>query len=119
MANSFVIRKIDPHSDDFMYSANIFEVAERNGFWSSTSGEQLDFLVAYAPQRSHPEYATRRVWRVFNLVAPSLQLPGETNPTADDYPFSVKPDKQLGAEDLMAIFRDHYEGGYLGCCVAA
>ena len=110
VANSFVIREIDPESDDFMHSANIFSVAERNNLWSRASGKKLDFLVTYAPQRSHPEYANRRVWRTFDLVAPSLHLPGETNPTADDYPFSVKADKVMTPEDLMAIFRDHYEG---------
>ena len=110
VANSFVIREIDPDSGDFMFSANIFEVAERNGLWDSKSGKKLDFLPTYAPMRSHPEYATRRVWRAFSLVAPSLNLPGETNPTADDYPFSVKPDRLLGPEDLIAIQRDHYEG---------
>jgi dipeptidase len=110
VANSFVIREIDPESENFMFSSNIFDVAERNGLWTRASGKKLDFLKTYAPQRSHPEYATRRVWRTFNLVAPSLALPGETNPTADAYPFSVKPDRKLGAADLMAIFRDHYEG---------
>jgi dipeptidase len=117
VANSFVIREIDPESEDFMFSANIFDVAERNGLWSRAEGKKLDFLKTYAPQRSHPEYATRRVWRTFNLVAPSLQLPGDTNPTADAYPFSVKPDRKLGAADLMAIFRDHYEGES-GCCIS-
>lgn len=110
MANSFVIRHIDPDSDDFMFSKNIFEVAERNGLWSHKSGKKLDFLSTYAPQRSHPEYANRRVWRVFNLLAPSVKLPAQTNPTADDYPFSVKPDKKVSASDLMTVFRDHYEG---------
>jgi dipeptidase len=110
VANSFVIREIDPDSEDFMFSSNIFDVAERNNLWSRASGKKLDFLVTYAPQRSHPEYSNRRKWRTFNMVAPSLKLPGDTNPTADDYPFSVKPDKKLTAEDLIAIHRDHYEG---------
>ena len=110
VANAFVIRQIDPESPDFMYSANIFEVAERNHLWSRASGEKLDFLAVYGVQRSHPEYATRRVWRVFNLLAPSVVLPAETNAHGDDYPFSVKADKKVTPEDLMAVFRDHYEG---------
>lgn len=110
MANSFVIREIDPDSPNFLYSANIFDVAERNGLWSRASGKKLDFLPTYAPLRSHSEYSTRRVWRVLDNVAPSLHLPGHTTPYGDDYPFSVKAERLLGAEDLMALHRDHYEG---------
>lgn len=110
MANSFVIREIDPASPNFLYSANIFDVAERNGLWSKSSGKKLDFLPTYAPLRSHSEYSTRRVWRVFDIVAPSLHLSGETTPYGDTYPFSVKAERLLGPEDLMAMFRDHYEG---------
>lgn len=110
VANSFIIREIDTDSPNFLYSANIFDVAERNGLWSRASGEKLDFLPTYAPLRSHSEYSTRRVWRVLDTVAPSLKLPGETTPYGDDYPFSVKAERLLGPEDLMALFRDHYEG---------
>jgi dipeptidase len=67
VANQFVIREIDPQSPDFLFSANIFDVAERNGFWSAADGKLLDFLTTYAPMRAHSPYATRRVWRVFNM----------------------------------------------------
>uniref|UniRef100_A0A7S3H5K0 Dipeptidase n=1 Tax=Spumella elongata TaxID=89044 RepID=A0A7S3H5K0_9STRA len=110
VANAFVIRKIDPDSPDFMYSPNIFAVAERNNLWSRASGEKLDFLAVYGVQRSHPEYATRRVWRALSLLAPSLNLPAETDGFGSDYPFSVKAEKTVTPEVLMGIFRDHYEG---------
>jgi len=110
VANSFVIRKIDEHSENFMYSANIFEVAERNKLWSRASGEQLDFLPTFAPTRSHPEYSTRRVWRVLSQVAPSLNLPGETDAYGNDYPFSVKAERILTPADLIAFNSDHFEG---------
>ncbi len=110
VANSFVIRKIDEKSDNFMYSANIFEVAERNGLWSRATHGQLDFLPTFAPTRSHPEYSTRRVWRVFSLVAPSLNLPGETDSYGNDYPFSVKTERLLTPADLIAFNSDHFEG---------
>jgi dipeptidase len=110
IANSFIIREIDSNSDNFMHSANMYEVAERNGHWSKSSGKKLDFLYAFAPMRSHPEYSTRRVWRVLSSVAPSLNLPGDTDAYANDYPFSVKAERVLTPEDLMALNRDHYEG---------
>ena len=109
VANSFVIRKIDPKSDDFMFSKNIHDVAERNGLWSAHDG-LLDFLPAYGPKRAHAIYSTRRVWRIFDLAAPSLKLPSQTGLRADDYPFSVPVDKVLDADDLMRFNMDHYEG---------
>jgi len=39
VANAFVIREIDPASPDFMFSPNIFHVAERNSLWSRASGK--------------------------------------------------------------------------------
>jgi dipeptidase len=110
IANSFVIREIDPKSDNFMFSPNMFDVAERNGLWSRASGKKLDFLPTFGPQRSHSEYSTRRVWRVLSQVAPSLNLPSVTDGYGDDYPFSVKAERVLTPEDLMAFNRDHYEG---------
>lgn len=60
MANQFIIRHIDPNSPDFLYSSNLWEVAERNGFYSAeTDGPYLDFLKTFAPQRAHSPYVTR------------------------------------------------------------
>ena len=66
----------------------------------------------YAPQRYHPNYATMRVWRVFQLSNPSIVLPAQTTPYGDDYPFSVPvpADRRLRVEDVMRMNRDHYEG---------
>ena len=50
--------------------------------------------------------ARRREWRVFDLLAPSLGL----DPNAENYPFSVKPDRPVSLEDLHNVFSDYYEG---------
>lgn len=93
-----------------MYSENLWEVAERVGLWSPSQGT-LDFLKTYGPQRMHSPYATRRVWRVFTLLDPTLDLPAETDSYASNYPFSVKPTiGKLSKHDLMRLQRDHYEG---------
>ena len=55
-------------------------------------------------------YATRRVWRVFSLAAPSLALPAETDVWGSDYPFSVAPDGPIDVRDVLGWLRDHYEG---------
>ena len=91
-----------------MYSANIFDVAIRNKFWDGKG--ELDFLPTYAPMRTHSIYSTRRIWRIFDVAAPSLGLPGDTDAFANDYPFSVPVDKKMTVEDIMALNRDHYEG---------
>lgn len=104
-------------------------MARRNGLWSQEQG-LLNFMRTYSPPRAHPTYATRRVWRVFSLVAPSLRLSPDTDAYMSDYPFSVQVERVLTPQDLMEIQvlplglgrpedelmdclssqRDHYEG---------
>eukprot|EP00981_Chlorochromonas_danica_P008430 scaffold2193_cov179-Ochromonas_danica.AAC.9 len=109
IANQFIIREVKRDHPDFLYSANLWDVAQRKGFWHPEQGP-LDFLLTYAPPRAHSPYATRRVWRVFQLAAPSISLPADTDPLALNYPFSVKVDKPLAVEDIIQMNRDHYEG---------
>ncbi len=92
-----------------MYSDNLWDVAKRNNFWDESKG-LLDFLPTYAPKRAHSTYATRRVWRIFSIAAPSLVLPDSTDAYGNDYPFSVPVDRKLEASDIMGMLRDHYEG---------
>lgn len=111
IANQFIIREVKKKQPDYyMYSENLWEVAERAGLWQPSDGP-LDFLKTFGPQRMHAPYATRRVWRVFSLLAPSLKLNAHTDSYASEYPFSVKPEQgALSKEDLMRLQRDHYEG---------
>lgn len=75
-ANAFVIRDVDPNSPNFIYSTNLFEIAESEDLWDSKSGKALDFTVVYGPPTDDGKsaYSTRRVWRVLSLAAPSLKL---------------------------------------------
>ena len=109
VANMFTIRDVLRGSPDFMYSHNIFSVAEQHGLIAP--GAPLDFALVYGLPRAHSAYCTRRVWRVQSLVAPSLNLSPDTDMFGSDYPFSVAVEGEpLGPEDLMRIQRDHYEG---------
>lgn len=110
VANTFIIRQITPDSPNFMYSANIFDVAKRKGFWDPAVTPLLDFKTVYGPQRYHPEYSNNRVWRVFSLSSPSTRFPLETNPDGDDYPFSIAPDHKLTLQEIMGFQRDVYQG---------
>ncbi|MCR4424654.1 MAG: C69 family dipeptidase [Firmicutes bacterium] len=104
-ANRSRIGEIDLSNPDyFMASANVFAVAEENGWWDPGSGKPFVFYEAYGP-KDNP-YNSRREWRVLSLVAPSLNL----DPWADRYPFSVKPDENVSVDFINSIQRDHYEG---------
>jgi dipeptidase len=61
----------------------------------------------------YPLYVGRRIWRVFDLLAPSLKLDPRLGfiPERKTYPATVRPDRQdLSAQHVMALLRDHYQG---------
>ena len=92
-------------------SANVYEVAARAGLWRGDAHAPFHFTKAYGMSRGfRSPYATRRVWRVFSLAAPSLALPAETDVWGSDYPFSVAPDGPVDVRDVLGWLRDHYEG---------
>ncbi|RLD64742.1 MAG: peptidase C69 [Bacteroidetes bacterium] len=105
-ANASTIKHIDLNNTDyFMASDNIYSLAKKNGWWNGNK-EEFQFCYVYAPESRNSFASRRREWQVFNLVAPSLKL----DPNDKDYPFSVKPDKQVTLEKMVEIFKDYYEG---------
>jgi len=107
VANAARIGEIDLSNPDyFMASANVFKVAEQLGYWEPEDGRPMKFYQAYNPEGRTSFAATRREWRVLDLLAPSLQL----SPNANVLPFSVKPEKPVGPEKVMELFRDTFEG---------
>lgn len=106
-ANASRIRKIDlKNKEFFMASDNVFSLAQEMGFWNPKSGEPFELCYAYAPASRTSIYCRRREWRVLSLLAPFLRL----NPESENYPFSVKPEKKVAVQDILAIFRDCYNG---------
>nr|WP_319490672.1 C69 family dipeptidase [uncultured Desulfobacter sp.] len=111
-ANQFRIRDIIRNKPDQMiYSKNIFDVAQKKGWWNPSDGP-LDFTKVYGDgEFHHPYYSKRRVWRGFSLAAPSLNLPAWVESAVSrEYPFSLKPDQKLSVKDILNICRDNYEG---------
>jgi len=105
--NFFVIGELDlDNSDYYMASDNVFEVAQRNGFWDPKRGP-FNFARAYSSSWL-PQHFAHRAWRVLNLVAPSLNL--STDLSHFEYPFSVKPDKLVSVEDVQDVTRDQFQG---------
>lgn len=104
-ANASTIKEINLEDPDhFMASENIFELAQEKGWW--TDGETFRFCYAYAPDSRTSLAARRREWRVFDLLAPSLEL----DPNAENFPFSVQPDLPVTLAKLRQVFSDYYEG---------
>ena len=101
-ANRSRITTLTDDPNQTMYSKNVYDVAEKNGWWKK--GEPFLFNRAFG--MSGPPTPNRREWRVLSILAPSLNL----DPWAPEQPFSVKPDKKVTVRDLMAIHRDVYEG---------
>lgn len=103
-ANLSRIRTLDlDDKENYMASDNVFYLAEEMGWWTRESGEEFEFCYAYANRRSMA--CRRREWRVLSLIAPSLNL----DPNGENFPLSVKPEKKLSVEDMLAIFRNYYQ----------
>ena len=106
-ANGARIGVIDSKdTDNFMVSANVSSVARDNGWWAPSSGLPFRFNYAYDPKGRTSKSVTRREWRVYSLLAPSVKW----DPEGHDYPFSIKPEVKLTPLTIMEIFRDSYEG---------
>jgi len=88
--------------DNYMASDNVFSVAEEMGWWDPKSGEPFKFWKAYSGRKP---FSTREFF-VLSSVAPSLNLQWD----AEELPFSVKPYKKVSARDVIAFFRQTYEG---------
>lgn len=103
-ANSARISYIDFNDpDNYMWAPNIKTFAIENGLWSEDSGIPFSPADLYCPSG-----ANLRVWRGFDLVAPSLNLDPTTK--ASELPLSVKPERKLSVQDIFEIKGDYYQG---------
>ncbi len=97
--------------DFFMASSNVVSLAVEMGFYDPQSGKPFSWKRAYSPAEGSAvstQGRRSRMWRFFDLVAPSQKLKPET-PNMD-FPFSIKPDKKLSVRDVMALTRDKSQG---------
>jgi dipeptidase len=99
------------NTDYFMGSSNAVSYAIESGYYDPESGKPFSWKRAYSPSRgsaNSTQGRRGRLWRFFNLVAPSQNLGPDTE--SMDLPFSVKPDKKLSVQDVMSFTRDKYQG---------
>jgi dipeptidase len=88
--------------EEDMTSSNIRSLAEKLGLWDG----KKEFVWYDVYGEDQGRYSSLREWRVFSLLAPSEHL----SPEEERYSFSIEPDRDIGLEDLMSIYRDTYEG---------
>jgi dipeptidase len=101
-ANISRIGELDlKNKDYFMASENVFKAAKRLERWDGK--ETFKFWKVYG--NVEKPFKIREFF-VLNHFAPSLNLSMEMN----ELPFSVKPEKQVSVQDVMALYRETYEG---------
>jgi len=87
-------------SDHFMTSTDLRKRAKDLGYWDGK--EPFKFYKVIGTGKP---FAIREFY-VLNTLAPGLKLTMEM----EELPFSVKADKKLSVSDVMALFRETYEG---------
>jgi dipeptidase len=86
--------------DYFMTSANLRKKAKELGYWDGK-----DPFKFYKVINTGKPYAIREFF-VLSTLAPSLGLTMEM----EELPFSVRPEKKISVRDVMALYRQTYEG---------
>jgi len=122
--NWSIIKEIDLDNPDFfMASGNYMQVAIDHGWYDPESGKPFIWQKAYVPIAR--EWAINRLWLFYSTVAPSFkEWPDKKLSTPysgynayhqylEDisyYPFSVKPEKKLSVQDVIAFQRSVFKG---------
>jgi len=86
--------------DHFMTSTDLRENAKRLGYWDGTTPFKFYKVISKGKPFSIREFF------VLSTLAPSLSLSMDM----DELPFTVKPEKKVSVRDIMAFFRQTYEG---------
>jgi dipeptidase len=110
--NESIIGELDLGNPDFfMASPNVVSYAVEAKLYDPKSGQPFSWKKAYSPTEGSAASTggrRSRTWRFFDLVTPSRKFGPET-PNMD-FPFSVKPDRKLSAQDVMDLTRDKSQG---------
>jgi len=122
--NWSVIKEIDPDDhENFMVSHNYLQAAIDRGWYDPASGRPFIWQEAYSPLPR--EWAVGRFWLFFTTFAPNSgpwpdkRLHGAH--TSYDayhqyieplslYPFSIKPERPVSVEDVIAFQRSVFPG---------
>jgi dipeptidase len=122
IANYFRIREVDLKNPDVLASSNYMREAVDRGWYEPKSGKPFVWQEAYAP--AIREGSLSRMWLIMSTLAPSLKAwpkralndaagPGtlyvQPIEGAAFYPLSVKPEKKISVQDVIAFQRSAFE----------
>ena len=117
------IREIELTDPDFMASSNYMQFAIDHGWYDPQSGKPFVWQEAYAPPIR--EGSLSRLYLVYSDLAPNLKpwprrkISGPTGSStmyrqgyegAAFYPFSIKPERKLSVQDIIAFQRSVAKG---------
>lgn len=101
-ANFSRIGLVDLNNKDYyMASENVFKVAKKLKRWNGK--DSFKFWKVYGGNKKP---YTIRDFFVLNYFAPSLNL----NMKMTELPFSVEPENKVSVRDVIALYRECYEG---------
>ena len=103
-ANIPRIGRIDRKDKDMMASANVEQVALDHGLWDGK--EPFIFWKSFNTDYAKGKNFNDREYFLLNHFAPSLGLTYDM----EELPFSVKPEKKVDLREVMALYRETYEG---------
>jgi dipeptidase len=122
IANHVRLREINPKDPDVLVSSNYKQEAIDRGWYDP--GERRPFIWQDAYSPLIREGSLSRMWLIYSTIAPSFKawprrnLSGPAGPGtlyaqpiegAAFYPFSVKPEKKLSVQDVIAFQRSVFE----------
>jgi len=107
------INKINNPEIETVYAYDVFDVARSYG-WFTGQDKDFSFSDTYAPlDFSGARFCEARVWSGFNMV--NSQMGQYTDYAMGEnlknrMPLWIKPDNKLGANDVMGMMRNYYQG---------
>lgn len=117
LPNTMTIRQVDlSDPNNFMASPDVESLAVEMGWYNPQTDGAFDWLRAYGNPTGmspvSPLYSGRRMWRIYQLLAPSQDLDPDLGvvPGRPSYPTTIAPDQKLSPSDIFKVYRDHYEG---------
>jgi dipeptidase len=100
--------------ENTIFNKDIIEFAIEKKYYDPDKDGEFSFTKAYCPlDPGGALYCEGRVWHFLSKIAPSQNFPIEywrAFEGEEPYPIFVKPDKKLSVQDIMGLFRDHFEG---------
>lgn len=105
VANGYRIGVVDFNDKkNFIYPSYLKSFTRKTGLWKP--GEPFHFARIFGGQKEKEKdyYNARRVWRMQQLLTPSLQQ----TPGAFTHPVMLKADREITIPRLIAVLRDYY-----------